>query len=154
MEQAYSREKMKTEELTAKLSSLSVRNVNKRIKRRDTKIADSQLTIKELESEVLSQADTVSRLKANIERSQRANECSRQKIYRSSKKIEAAAKENEELHTRLELLEELFSAKLASLEDKMAAMQEDLDLAHMERDDLKVMIGSMYSMMERILFYP
>ena len=100
-------------------------------------VADSQLKIKELESEVLSQADTVHRLETNLEKSQRASECSRQKLYRSSKKTEAAVKENEDMHTRLEGLEELFSAKIASLEDKMVAMQEDLDLAHMECDDLK-----------------
>ena len=46
---ALAKEKTETEELTAKLSKLSVRNVNKRIKRRDDKIAESQAQIKEME---------------------------------------------------------------------------------------------------------
>ena len=39
------KERAKTEELTAKLQHLSVRNVNKRIKRRDFKIAESTAVV-------------------------------------------------------------------------------------------------------------
>ena len=55
-EKALEKEKAKTEELTSRLSKLSVRNVNKRIKRRDIKVAESQALVKQLECDKKSQA--------------------------------------------------------------------------------------------------
>jgi len=46
---ALSKERAKTEELTMKLQHLSVRNVNKRIKRQDLKIAESQAQVNEMD---------------------------------------------------------------------------------------------------------
>ena len=48
---ALAKEKAKTEELTAKLRHLSVRNVNNWIKRCDLKISESQAQVRELDSE-------------------------------------------------------------------------------------------------------
>ena len=43
-EAALNDEKLKTDELSAKLSKLSIQNVNKKLKRRDNKIKESQCT--------------------------------------------------------------------------------------------------------------
>ena len=44
-----SKEQGKIKELSAKLQTLSVRNINKQIKRRDTKLAEAQAQVKEIE---------------------------------------------------------------------------------------------------------
>ena len=59
VEKALEKEKAKADELTSKLSKLSVCNINKRIKRRDLKIAESQCQVQHLEDEVQSQAKTI-----------------------------------------------------------------------------------------------
>jgi len=58
---ALSKERAKTEELTVKFQHLSVRNVNKRIKRQDLKIAESQALVNEMDRERKSQDKTISK---------------------------------------------------------------------------------------------
>ena len=51
-EAALSDEKLKTDELSAKLSKLSIRNMNKILKRRDNKIKESQCCMDNLIKEI------------------------------------------------------------------------------------------------------
>ena len=48
---ALVKEKARTEELTAKVQHLSVKNVNKWIKKRDLKMGESQIQVKETDRE-------------------------------------------------------------------------------------------------------
>ena len=76
---ALAKEKAETEELAAKLSKLSVRNVNKRIKRRDDKIAESQAQIKEMERDRNVQDKKVEH---QLNTTHASVHCLRQRLYR------------------------------------------------------------------------
>ena len=111
---ALAKEKAKTEELTAKLKHLSVRNVNKRIKRRDLKISESQAQVRELDSERQSQDKTIHKLEAQLHTTHNSVHCLRQRLYRSRDKVEATSHESSDLRTQLTDIKEEFSAKVAS----------------------------------------
>ena len=65
VEKTLEKEKSKTEELTPKHSKFSVCKVNKRIKCRDVKIAESESQVKPLECDMKSQAKTSNKLEVN-----------------------------------------------------------------------------------------
>ena len=98
---ALSKERAKTEELTVKLQHLSVRNVNKRIKRRDLKIAESQAQVNEMDRERKSQDKTISKLEAQLHTAQSSVHCLHQRLYRSKDKVEATAGETLDLQNQL-----------------------------------------------------
>ena len=95
------KERAKTAELTAKLQHLSVRNVNKRIKRRDLKIVESQIQIKEMDKERQSQDKTISKLEEQLCNARSSIHCLRQRDYRSKDKLEATSHETHDLQTQL-----------------------------------------------------
>ena len=78
---ALSKEKAKVEELSAKLQTLSIRNVNKRIKRRDVKLAQSQAQVKEMEREQRAEDKTIKKLETRLQCAQSSVHCLRQRIY-------------------------------------------------------------------------
>jgi len=80
---ALSKERAKTEELTVKLQHLCVRNMNKRIKRRDLKIAESQALVNEMDRDRKSQDKTISKLEAQLHTAQSSVHCLRQSVIRS-----------------------------------------------------------------------
>ena len=92
---ALAKEEAKTEELTAKLKHLSVRNVNKRIKRRDLKISESQAQVCELDSE--RQSQDKHKLEAQLHTTHNSVHCLRQRLYRSRDKVEATSHESSDL---------------------------------------------------------
>ena len=102
---ALAKEKAETEELTAKLSKLSVRNVNKRIKRRDDKIAESQAQIKEMERDRKVQDKKVHKLQHQLHTTHVSVHCLRQRLYRSNEKVEATNLENTDVHSQLSKME-------------------------------------------------
>ena len=135
-ERALEREKARTAELTAKLSNLSVRNVNKRLKRRDLKITQSQSRVKELEGEVETQAKSISRLEHQLKTTQSSKDSLRQKLYHSVEKFEGTSRENEDLNSKLESLEIHFSSEVDALHKKLETLCEEIDVARKERDVL------------------
>ena len=61
-----SKEQAKIKELSAKLQTLSVRNVNKRIKRRDVKLAEAQAQVKEIEKDKATQEKAINKLETQL----------------------------------------------------------------------------------------
>ena len=81
-EAALSDQKLKTDELAAKLSKLSIRNVNKKLKRRDDKITESQHCIDNLTKEVEVKSAMIGKLENKLESAQSGKECYRSKLNR------------------------------------------------------------------------
>ena len=65
-ELSLAKEKSKTEELTKKLSKLSVQNVNKRMKCREEKIAESKTQIQEMGKEMKHQDKVINTLESQL----------------------------------------------------------------------------------------
>ena len=126
-ERALEKEKARTEELTAKLSKLSVCNV-KRLKCRDLKITQAHSQVKELEGEVESQAKSISRLKNQLKTAQSSKESIRQKLY-SVKKVDSTDRENKDLNAKLESFESRFFSEVEALHKKLETMCEEIDAA-------------------------
>ena len=133
---ALAKEKTETEELTAKLSKLSVRNVNKRIKRRDDKIAESQVQIKEMERDRKVQDKKVHKLEHQLYTTHASVHCLRQRLYRSNEKVEATSLENTDVHSQLSKMETEFSSKTTELQAKIEVLITEVQLARHERDIL------------------
>ena len=105
VEKALEKEKAKTDELTFKLRKLSVRNINKRIKRRDLKLAQSQSQVKLLESETQTQAKTIGKLENRLKMAHTSTRSLRQKLRCSDDRVEATSDTNRELNSKLDSLE-------------------------------------------------
>ena len=110
---------MEKEELTSRLSSLSVHNVNKRIKRRDIKIAQSQSQVKQLECSNKPQDE----LEANLKAAHSSADSVRQKLNSSDERSEATSNANKKLNAELELLKCQFSTKFDELQQQIEALQ-------------------------------
>ena len=68
-------QKLKVDELSSKLSKLNIRNANKKLKRRDNKIKDSQCCIDNLTKEVEAKSATIAKLENRLELAQQGKEC-------------------------------------------------------------------------------
>ena len=67
VEKDLAKERKKNEELCSKLSKLSVQNVNKRIKRCEAKLADSQEQVKVMGQEITTQSKTITKLENQLQ---------------------------------------------------------------------------------------
>ena len=135
-EKALEKEKARTEELTSRLSKLSVRNVNKRIKRRDIKVAESQALVKQLECDKKSQAKTISKLEDKLKTARTSTHSLRQKLHRSDERNGTTSNTNKELTAELDSLKCQFSSKFDELLQKIEALSIEIEVAHQERDEL------------------
>ena len=135
-EKALEKEKAKTEELTSRLSKLSVRNVNKRIKCRDIKVAESQALVKQLECDKKSQAKTISKLEDKLKTAHTSSHSLRQRLYRSDERNEATSNTNKELTAELDSLKVQFSSKFDELLQKIECLCIEIEVARQERDKL------------------
>ena len=137
---ALSKEKAKVEELSAKVQTLSIRNVNKQIKRRDVKLAQSQAQVKEINREQKAQDKTIKKLETRLQSAQSSVHCLRQRIYRSKHKnedeVDSMSQENSELRAQLDDIEEAFSSKVAELEERIEMLITEVELARHECDIL------------------
>ena len=113
--------------------TLSIRNVNKRIKRRDVKLAQSQAQVKEMEREQKAQDKTIKKLETRLQCAQSSVHCLRQRIYRSKHKnedgVDSMSQENSELRAQLDDTEEAFSSKVAELEERIESLITEVELA-------------------------
>ena len=136
VEKTLEKEKSKTEELTPKHSKLSVCKVNKRIKCRDVKIAESQSQVKPLECDMKSQAKTSNKLEGKLKTAHSSSYSLHQKLCNSNERIEATSSTNKELNAKLDSLECQFSSKFDELQQKIEALSIEIKVAHQERDKL------------------
>ena len=137
------KEKCKTEELTQKLSKLSVRNVNKRIKRRDIRIAESQVQLKEMDKEMKLQDEAICKLESRLHTAHTSVHCLQQRLHRSNEKAEAKRIENAALSAQLDTVERNFSLKVAELEQKIEALITEIEVARYERDVLREQVSDL-----------
>ena len=136
-ERALEKEKARTEELTSRLSKLSVRNVNKWIKHQDIKVAESQALVKQLECDKKSQAKTIiNNLEDKLKTARTSTHSLCQKLYRSDERNKATSNTNKEFTAELDSLKCQFSSKFDKLLQKIEALSIEIEVAHQERDEL------------------
>ena len=140
-----SKEQAKIKELSAKLQTLSVRNVNKRIKRRDTKLAEAQAEVKEIEKDKATQGKTINKLESQLRTARTSVHTLRQRLHRSDKKDDLLSQENAELRSQLNDVEEEFSSKVEELEEKIELLITEVELARHERDILSERLDDLQS---------
>ena len=109
--------------------SLSVRNVNKKLKRRDEKIRQYKFDIADLSKE-----NRV--LQNRLTSVQQVGEQKRVAMYRMNLKKEMANDEKLHLASRLQELEDQFLADINALEAKVHTLCDALDIAKTERNEL------------------
>lgn len=140
-----SKEQAKIKELSAKLQTLSVRNVNKRIKRRDIKLAEAQAQVKEIEKDKATQEKAINKLETQLRTARTSVHTLRQRLYRSEKKDDLTYQENTELRSQLNDVEEEFSSKVAELEEKIELLITEVELARHEQDILSERLDDLQS---------
>ncbi len=98
---ALSKDKATIEELSTKLRTLDVRNVNKRIKTRDIKLVESQTQDKKMERERTAQDKTIHNLDTKLQIAHTSVHCLRQRLSQSNRNDNSTAQENNTLRTEL-----------------------------------------------------
>ena len=126
-ESALEAQKEETEKLCERFRHLNVRNVNKRIKRRDDKIETFQLQIKALEQEIDQKSEVIEQFEKERQLLHLKKEQSRVKSYRLSKKAEIAEVDLNEIQSKFEQLESECSSKIKSLENEIVQLHAILD---------------------------
>ena len=126
----------KNEELCSKLSELSVRNVNKRIKRREAKFADSQEQVKVMGQEIATQSKTITKLESRLQSAHASTHALRQRVYRSNAKTEETSMQKCEFDSEISELERKFFSKVNELEQRIEVLITEVDIARHERDIL------------------
>ena len=135
-EEALANEQSKNDDLVEKLSKLSVRNTNKKIRRRDKKISDFKSQIVSLQKENKLQVEQLTKLEKRLEHSKQVSEQNRVASCRSSQKATEIAIEKEELLCRITDMEEHFMQHIERLEAKISDISASLDVAKSDRDHL------------------
>lgn len=102
LEKALEKERVKSEDLRSKLSKLSVRNVNKRIKCREVKIAASRCQVKQLENETNEKDKIISELEGKLRVTRTSAQSVRQKLCHSMERTEAKEDTIQELSSELD----------------------------------------------------
>ena len=135
-ESALEAQKEETEKLCEKFSHLKVRNVNKRIKRRDDKIATCKMQIKVLEQEVDKKSEIIEQFEKDCQLLRQKKEQHRVKSYRLSKKAEKAELDINEIHSKFVQLESGCNSKIKSLENEITQMHAIIDEKEMATEQL------------------
>ena len=112
-------QKEETEELCEKFSHLNVRNVNKRIKRRDDKIENFKLQVEALEQEIDKKSEVVEQFEKEHHSLHQKKEKSRIKSYRLLKKTETTEVDLNEIQLKYVQLESEHSSKIIFLENEI-----------------------------------
>ena len=139
------KEKARNKELSEKLSKLSTRSVNKRLKRRDVKLAESRELVNEMNKEIQDQDRTINKLEEQLHTAHTSSNCLRQKLYRSNSKIEAKNVENSILAAQIEAMECKFTEKKIQLQKKLEVLITEVELARHERDVLSERLDEIQS---------
>ena len=125
----------KTDTLTSQLSKLSIRNVNKKLKRRDQKIHSYESEIQLLTTETKSQAKLIDKFQTKVNSSKCSGERHRVALFRANKKLDTIVEERTGLESKVEDIECKFGEKLEAIEAEIAFMAESLTEAKLDRDN-------------------
>ncbi len=113
---ALSKDKATIEELSTKLQTLDVQNVNKQIKTRDIKLVESQTQAKKMERERTAQDKTIHNLDTQLQISHTLVHCLCQRLSQSNRNDNSTVQENSTLRTELYEIDEHFSCEVTELE--------------------------------------
>ena len=136
-EAALNDQKLRTDELTAKLSKLNIRNVNKKLKRRDDKISDSQCCIDNLTKEVEVKSATIMKLENKLESAQLGKECYRSKLNRCIKGSSTSEIGFDEIKCKLAALEEECQLKINGLESEIVELHSEMQALRVEYEEMR-----------------
>ena len=134
-EAALSDQKLKTDELAAKLSKLSVRNVNKRLKRRDEKIMDNKHCIDSLTQEVEGKSAVIRKLENKLESARSEKECYRGKLNRCINKESSTV--NTDFDHKLATLEERHQLKIDGLDSEIVGLRGEMQALRTEYEEMR-----------------
>lgn len=129
-EAALQEEKSNTDNLVAKLSKLNIRNINKKLRRRDDKLLESQDCIDSLTDQVKVKSKEVAKLEKKFETAQRAKECYRSKANRRFKSSSESAVGDSK--SSLSTLEEKYQQKFDCLESEIDRLRSDLEVLQVD----------------------
>ena len=136
-EAALHEERLKTDDLAVKLSKLNIRNMNKKLKKRDDKLLDSQDSIDNLTKQVEVKSKAVAKLEKKLETAQLAKEHYRSKAnrcFKSSSESDIAIGDSE---SRLSILEEKYQQKFDCLESEIVRLRNDLEVLEGEYEEMQ-----------------
>ena len=136
-EAALSNEKLKVEELSTKLSKLSIRNINKKIKRRDDKLKDSQCCIDDLKKQVAAKSAAVIKIEKRLHSAHLGKECYRSKLNRCLKGFSESGVAIEEVTDQLATLEEKYQLKINELEVEIDELRNELGAVRLDENDME-----------------
>ena len=139
-ETALNDKKMKTDELSAKLSKLSIRNVNKKLKRRDNKIKESQCCMENLTKEIKSKSVAIAKLEDRLELAQQGKECYRGKLNRCFKESSTSQTAYDELQCQLVALKEECQMKIDRLENEVVELRSEMQTLKVEYDEMQIKV--------------
>ena len=134
-EAALSDQKLKTGKLAAKLSKLSVRNVNKRLKRRNEKIMDNKHCIDSLTKEVEGKSAVIRKLENKLESVRSEKECYRGKLYRCINKESSTV--NTDFDHKLSTLEERHQLKIDGLDSEIVGLRGEMQALRAEYEQMR-----------------
>ena len=124
-EDALNDQKLKMDELCAKLSKLGIRNVSKKLKRRDNKIKKSMLH-GQLKKESEDKSATIAQLENRLVSAQQGKECYRSKVNQYVKVASVSETAYDEIQYQLVGLKEEYQFKLDGLENEVAEFHREI----------------------------
>ena len=134
-EAALSNEKLKVEELSTKLSKLSIRNINKKIKRRDDKLKDSRCCIDDLKTQVAAKSAVVIKMEKRLHSAHLGKECYRSKLNRCLEGFSESGVAIEKVTHQLSTLEEKYQLKINELE--IDELRNELGAVRLDEKDME-----------------
>ena len=120
----------KTDLLTDKLRQLSVRNINKKLSRRDKKLEESQSQLSLLQEEVQEKTDKIVQLEDKLTESHKGAERNRVNLFNANKRLHDLQSDMEQLKLSMTKIESDFDAQSKHLNGKITELSSALDAAY------------------------
>ena len=125
-----------TDELTDKLRQLSVRNVNKRIRRRDKKIEEAESQVSQLQEEAKVKTDKLVQLEDKLTETRKGAERNRVNFFNANKRIQELQTKMKEVKSTVVKITGDFNAQSTRFNDKVSQLSSALEAAHDDCDQL------------------
>ena len=120
----------KTDLLTDKLRQLSIRNINKKLSRRDKKLEESQSQLSLLQEEVQEKTDKIVQLEDKLTESHKGAERNRVNLFNANKRLHDLQSDMEQLKLSVTKIESDFDAQSKHLNGKIIELSSALDAAY------------------------
>ena len=126
--------------LSAKLSKLNIRNVNKKLKRRDNKIKENQCCMENLTKEIKSKSMAIAKLENKLESAQQGKECYRSKLNRCLKGSSTSQTTYDEIQCQLVALKEECQLKIDHLENEVVELRSEMETLKVEYEENQIKV--------------